>query len=100
MGKLLEWIRDNKGKFIALLIACFYLIMAVLFGKEYDWLKVCMFLPLPLGCIFFSDAMGGYTGILTRAPITKTTPGSFVAFVGWLLLLLPLISFLIISCSK
>jgi hypothetical protein len=89
--ELLEWIRDYKGKTIAILISCFYLIVGVFIG---EWLKVALFLILPLACIFFSDAMSGYTGISgigVRPRITRTTPGCFVAFAGWLLLLLPLL---------
>ncbi|MGA1790198.1 MAG: hypothetical protein ACMUIM_01830 [bacterium] len=45
--------------------------------------------------IWFSDMLGGYTGIgLGHVPITRTTPGCFVAFGGWLLLFLPVIMFL------
>lgn len=32
-----------------------------------------------------------YTGILGRVPISKTTPGCFVVFGWWVLLLLPLV---------
>lgn len=38
--------------------------------------------------------MGGFTGggwALFRRPITQPTPGCFVAFGGWLLMLLPLV---------
>ena len=89
--ELLEWIQDNKGKTIVLLIACFYLIAGLFIG---EWLRVTLFLILPLACIFFGDAMGGYTGMsrLGAGPwITKTTPGCFVVFAGWLLLLFPLL---------
>jgi len=96
MKQVLEWIRDNKGKFVALLIACFYLIMAILTCKEYTWLRLLAFLLLPLSCIFFSDAMGDYTGFR----ITKSSPGCLIAIMGWILLLLPFIIFLIIFFSK
>ena len=89
--ELLDWIKDNKGKTIAILISCFYLIAALLIGK---WLEMALFLIFPLACIFFSDAMGSYTGMSglgARPWITKTTPGCFVAFAGWLLLLFPLV---------
>jgi hypothetical protein len=89
--ELLEWIKDNKGKTIAILISCFYFIIALFVG---EWIRVVLFIILPLACIFFSDAMGGYTGMsrLGAGPwITRTTPGFFVAFAGWLLLLFPLV---------
>ncbi len=101
MRQVLEWIRDNKGKFIALLIACFYLIMAVLICKEYTWLRLLAFLLFPLSCIFFSEAMGDYTGgTLTKPPITNPSPGWLVAILGWVLLLLPFFIFLIIYLRK
>lgn len=89
--EIIYWIKDNKGKVIAIAIACFYLLVSFLSGG--DWIKTLMFLVLPLACIFFSDAMGGHTGMtgLGSPSITRTTPGCFVAFVGWILLLLPLL---------
>ena len=54
--------------------------------------KVGLSLILPMACIWFSDAMGGYTGVgMGRPAITSPTPGCLVAFAGWLLLLLPII---------
>ena len=90
--ELKDWIKDNKGKVIALAIACFYLLISILFGKQGDWTKMLMFLILPLACIFFRAAMGTHTGLtaLARPSITRTTPGCFVALAGWALLLLPL----------
>ena len=91
--ELLEWIKDNKGKVIAIIIACVYMLTAFIFGNQWDWLKVACFLLFPLACIFFSEAMGGYTGMtgLNSPFITRTTPGFFVALAGWTLLSMPLI---------
>lgn len=104
MKALLEWIRDNKGKTIALLIACFYLIFAFFY---WDFLKMLFILLIPLGCIFFSDAMGSYTGPAGWSIsdfggpwITKTSPGFWVAFVGWLLLLFPMIVGILMTIFK
>jgi len=90
----LEWIGDNKGKVLAIVISCFYLLIFLVYGKSFDWVRLLMFLILPLACIFFSEAMGsGTTNLtnLTNIPITKTSPGCFIALLGWVLLLLPLI---------
>ncbi len=87
---ILEWITDNKGKTIALVISCLSLAIIFLFGQQGDWIRVLIFLILPLACIFFSEAMGNYTGIsqIGVAPhITKITPAFFVALAGWFLLL-------------
>jgi len=53
---------------------------------------VLLFVIFPLACIWFSDAMGGYTGLTTSMPITATSPGVIVCILGWLLLLMPLIA--------
>ncbi|MFC1451825.1 hypothetical protein ACFLSJ_00600 [Verrucomicrobiota bacterium] len=74
------------------IIALAYLIGAYFTADAETMWKVGLFLILPLACIWFSDAMGGYTGVgLGRGAITSTTPGYLVAFGGWLLLLLPVI---------
>lgn len=90
---LLNWIKDKKGEIIAVFIAIFYLLFSFLFGKEGDWLRMLLFLILPLFCIFYSEEMGGYTGMSgpISPPITRTTPGCFIALLGWVLLLLPLV---------
>jgi len=53
--------------------------------------KTLIFVVLPLGCIWFSDVLGDYTGYgLGRVAITKTSPGIFVYYLGWVALLVPL----------
>lgn len=80
-----------RSRIISIVIAFAYLVIAY-FAEGIDamW-RIAVFLILPLGCIWFGDAMGGYTGLnfYTRPAITQTTPGCFVSFAGWLLLLLP-----------
>ena len=74
-------------------IAIGYLVTAILVDGPELAILVGGFLIVPLACIWFSDAMGGYTGLnfFTRPAITESTPGRFVALGGWLLLLLPLV---------
>jgi hypothetical protein len=50
-----------------------------------------MFLILPLACIWFSEEMGNYSGMLMQGGPMTRTPGCFVAIGGWFLLTLPLI---------
>jgi hypothetical protein len=52
-------------------------------------------LAFPLAFIWFGDEVGEYAGPLWR-PITKTTPGNLVRLGGWMLLLLPVITGLIV----
>jgi len=72
-------------------VALFYFSIATIFGGAEDAIKTLLFLILPLACIWFSDAMGNYTGnlIFPRPPITEKSPGIMVAFMGWVLLLFP-----------
>lgn len=86
---------SNKGKIIALIISVFYLGLALLFNGSEEFLRMLLFLILPLGCIFFGDELGEITGVRFRttlfAPIvTKSTPGTFVIFMGWVLLTFPI----------
>jgi Zn-finger nucleic acid-binding protein len=82
--------------FTALSIATGYLIFACYGGGE-AFIKTRIFLFLPLACIFYGKEMGDMTGVRFRltfaAPlVTKPTPGAFVEFIGWVLLLMPLVA--------
>jgi len=74
-------------------IALVYLGGAIL-TREFEviW-KMAMFFVWPVACIWFSDAIGGYTGLLSlpRPPISRRSPGIFIALTGWILLLLPVV---------
>jgi hypothetical protein len=50
------------------------------------------FLILPLGLIWFGDSIGGYTGMV-QGPnmVNQTTPGGALKFIGWILLLSPIL---------
>jgi len=63
--------------------------------------KVAIFLVFPLACIWFSEAIGDYTGPtgLGRPAITQTTPGCIVATGGWFLLFLPIIAMMIVLAA-
>jgi hypothetical protein len=45
----------------------------------------------PLASIWFSEAMGRYTGPSTGIAITAPSPGLIVRILGWVVLFLPLI---------
>ena len=94
--------KTMKSRAISGIIAVGYLVVAYLAeGVAGTW-RLAAYLILPLACIWFSDAMGDYTGLNfgTRPAITRATPGCFVAFGGWLLLLLPVIIGLIQYVSE
>jgi hypothetical protein len=82
-----------KSRIISGAISLVYLFTAYFVGGPVLVGRTVMFLILPLACIWFSEAMGGYTGSgFFRGAITKTSPGAFVAFGGWLVLSLPVIA--------
>ncbi len=82
-----------KSRIIFGIVAIGYLIAAFLLDGSETTLRMAVFLIMPWACIWHSDAMGEFTSGFGGP--TKTTPGCFVAFGGWLLLSLPAIIALI-----
>ncbi|MHA1575715.1 MAG: zf-TFIIB domain-containing protein [Alphaproteobacteria bacterium] len=89
---------ENKiFKIIAVLIALVYLI--IIFHGDCSrfnpFFRLELLFPFALGCIFFGKEFGSKTGVrfrLSPAPIiTKPTPGIIITFMGWIMLLLPII---------
>ena len=81
----------DLNRIISVIVALVYIATAYVFGSpELSW-RVAIFTILPLGCIWFSDAMGDYTGIMGSMPITQSSPGWLICILGWMLLLLPII---------
>ncbi len=80
----------SKNRVLSGMLAVFYLVVAAFGGGAEVAFKVGVFVVLPLACIWFSEAMGGYVGPVWRGKITSPTPAIFVCIGGWLLLLLPL----------
>lgn len=53
--------------------------------------RIFLFFAFPLACVWFAEAFGAYVGSSFSAGlghINRPTPGCFVAFGGWLFLLL------------
>jgi len=86
-------------RLISGIIAILYLIAAYLGGGGKGLLTMTAFLVLPMACIWCSDEMGDFTGNTGSGLITSTTPGSLIAFGGWLLMLLPVIVGLIVRVA-
>jgi hypothetical protein len=79
----------TRNRFFSGLIAIIYVLGGFLAGGGKGGFIMFGFVVLPLACIWFADAMGGYTGPSTDIWITAPMPGLFVCIAGWLLLLLP-----------
>lgn len=82
----------TPSRVLSLLLAAAYVVGACFLGGVEGVVNAGMFVVLPLGCIWFGDVLGDYTGYgLSRVAITKTSPGVFVYYLGWVVLLLPLL---------
>ncbi len=89
----------NWNRILSALLAMIYVIGAGMHGGGESAYKVGMFAILPLACIWFSEAMGGFIGQTGRGYITTTSPGLVVCIMGWILLLLPIITAIVSSLS-
>jgi hypothetical protein len=74
------------------LLAVIYIITGLAGGGAEGAFVTFGFVILPLACIWFGDAMGGYTGLTTSMAITSPSPGLMVCIAGWVFLLAPIIA--------
>jgi len=81
-----SWNRALSG-----LVAVIYIIGAFVARGAEAGCKVTLLVIFPLACIWFSDAMGRYTGPTAGIAITAPSPALIVRILGWVVLLLPLI---------
>jgi uncharacterized membrane protein YoaT (DUF817 family) len=82
---------------ISLIVALWYVIIAVYFGDLIWVIRTVTFCALPLSCIWFADAMAAYRGISTfPKQVDESSPPSFIYIMGWILLFLPVLSLLLI----
>ncbi len=69
-----------------------YVVGAYLHADLKTTIEIAMFCVLPMGCIWFPEAMGDYIGYAGSGRfITEASPAGAVAFMGWVVLLLPII---------
>jgi hypothetical protein len=79
------------SRLFSLLVVIAYVAIALIAGAGWEVLKLAAYLVLPLACIWFSDEMGSYSGMLLQGGPMARTPGFLVVAGGWLLLLMPVI---------
>jgi hypothetical protein len=88
------------GRILSLLLTTLYVVSAYWTGGGETGANVFLFCLLPLACILFPDAMGGYTGTNwggMRPSITAESPGCLVKLLGWAMLLFPILVWLILK---
>ena len=81
----------NKNRIFSSLLAAVYIFGGFATGGGEGGFKVMGFVILPLACIWFGNAMGGYTGPSTDIWISTPSPGVIVCILGWMMLILPAI---------
>jgi hypothetical protein len=85
----------NWNRILSSLLALLYICIAHADGGMVSVWKAGLFLILPLACIWFADTMGGYVGPIWRGSITGPTPRAVVCILGWVLILLPILIWLV-----
>jgi len=90
----------TRSRIASLVVAIVYLSAAVIYDGGAGALKCAIALVLPLGCIWFGDELGQYTGKAGHGMISNATPAPLVAVGGWVLLLLPVIMLVIGPCVQ
>jgi Mn2+/Fe2+ NRAMP family transporter len=77
------------------LIGLFFRLQSGEFARSFEGvilvLVFLVFNAFCLACIWFPDKMGGR---LVMSKITRTSPGCFVAFMGWVVFLSPVLRFI------
>ncbi len=74
------------GRILSLAVVMVYAGVAMWAGGLGYW-KWSLSLLLPLALIWFAEEIGSMTGYYKTGYVNVQTPGVFVAFMGWLLLL-------------
>ena len=82
----LDW-----NRVLSLLVCLAYLIGSLVWGGSDFWLILLAYLIIPIVCIWFSEEVGGFTGIAHGIFISSPTPGIFILIIGWVLLFMPVI---------
>lgn len=89
----------NLNRILSGLLAVGYVIYAFSHFRFAGAVKFTAGLFLPLLCIWFSEAMGSYTGWLYRG-ITSPSPALAVCVLCWVVLLIPLLLWVVYAVSN
>ena len=76
-----------------------YIVYAFTHFKFVGAVQFTVGLVFPLLCIWFSEAMGAFTGWIPSTGIAGPSPPRLVCFLGWVILLIPLILWFVYAAS-
>ncbi len=84
------WTTDRVASGV---IAALYLLIASL-SDQAMFVRFALFLPIPIGCVWYPEALGGITGVIlpARPAVTRVSPAKIVYLMGWALLLVPFLA--------
>jgi hypothetical protein len=80
------------SRWLSALLVVIYIISAFASGGLYPGIKMVGFCVIPWCCVWFPDAMGSYI----NSSITRSSPAIMAWILGWVVLLLPLITFFLL----
>ena len=88
-------VTNPMGRVLSLVIAVLYMALAYFQHDANSFFDLLGYLILPLACIWFSDEMGNFFGLGLGghgfARVDESSPPSLIKFMGWVLLLLPIL---------
>jgi hypothetical protein len=81
-------------RFVSGGLACLYIVLAYLSGRPIYAVKLATVLIFPVVLIWYSEELGSISsGMVGHSYVTAETPGCFLAFFGWAVLLSPVFLF-------
>jgi len=82
----------NWGKLNSIIFVIIHSVISCIVAGPPAAIAVILMAILPLACIWFPEELGEFTGFeMNGETIDKTSPAGMVWFMGWILLVLPLI---------
>lgn len=88
----------ERGRVISGLLAVAYTLAAHLIWDTEAWFFLTTYMVLPLGAIWFGREVGDFATLTNlNAEVPDPLPGLIVVFIGWLLMLPPLVALIIYS---
>jgi hypothetical protein len=81
------------ARILSLILVSFDLVLAYVLNRIQAISTMIPVIVFGLACIWYGDALGRMTGFrwFGNINISKMTPGGFLRFLGWILILFPLI---------
>jgi hypothetical protein len=84
----------TKSRIISLIISCIYIAAALFSGEPKSSVVVFGFCLFVLAFIWFGNEVGNIKGYFSGHWIDQPSPGVFVSFLGWIILLIPMFIFI------